>query len=58
MWTCLFLSTASCERLQKLEALDPDWKSLGAIRMSLSAAQSIHPHPLDVLDRFLESYRA
>ena len=49
MWTCLFLSPAACKILQELQRHDPNWRALQDIRMSLSAAQPIHPHPSDVL---------
>ena len=51
MWMCLFLSQAVLERLQHLQAQAPDWTRLRGIRVQLSAAQAIHPHVLDVLQR-------
>ena len=51
MWMCLFLSQAVLERLQHLQAQEPDWTRLRGIRVQLSAAQAIHPHVLDVLQR-------
>ena len=53
MWMCLFLSPAACELLEKLQGHNPNWGALEKIRMSLSAAQPIHPHPLHVLFQLL-----
>ena len=55
MWTCLILSPAACDVLQELQGYDANWGALKDIRMNMSVAQPIHPHPLDVLLELLHA---
>ena len=57
MWACLFLSQAACALLQECQSHDPNWDVLQDIRKNMSAAQSMHPHPLDVLLQFRAACR-